>query len=125
MLQQLKPEIKKIMDYLRIEGLRIETRIGVNEWEKKINQVLLLDIEIPSDFSQTDDALKNTIDYDALCQHVTELVESTAFNLIETVARLVLESIQKTFKIKALNVRVSKPHAISNAKNISVELRRN
>jgi 7,8-dihydroneopterin aldolase/epimerase/oxygenase len=111
------------MDYLRIEGLRIETRIGIHDWEKKINQVLLLDIEIPSDFSQTNDTLKNAIDYDALCQHVTELVESNAFNLIETVAHLVLASIQKTFKIKALTIRVSKPHAISNAKNISVEIR--
>ena len=109
------------MDYLRIEGLRIETRIGVHDWEKKIKQILLLDIDIPSDFSQTDDALKKTIDYDALCQHVTELVETSDFNLIESVGQHVLTAIQKTFQIKALTIRVSKPHAIHNAKNISIE----
>ena len=111
------------MDCLLIESLRVETRIGIHEWEKKINQVLLLDIEIPIDFSQIQDKLEQTIDYDALCQHVTKLIESNAFNLIETVAHQVLTSIQKTFKIKALTVRVSKPHAISNAKNICVQIK--
>jgi 7,8-dihydroneopterin aldolase/epimerase/oxygenase len=110
------------MDYLYIEGLRIETRIGVHAWEKKINQVLLLDIKIPRDFSQTEDSLTHTIDYDALCQHVTELVESNHFNLIETVAQQALTSIQKTFNIQNLTIRVSKPHAINNAKNISIEI---
>ncbi|MCH9689665.1 MAG: dihydroneopterin aldolase [Gammaproteobacteria bacterium] len=109
------------MDYLRIEGLRIETHIGVHAWEKTIKQVLLLDIELPKDLSQTKDTLKNTIDYDALCQHVTEFVESNAFNLIETVAHQVLKSIQKTFEHQAMTIRVSKPDAIHNAKNISFE----
>ncbi len=114
------------MNYLRIEGLRIETRIGVHAWEKKINQVLLIDIEIPIDIpknsSPSQDVLENTVDYDALCQHVTELVTSNSFNLIETVAQQVLTSIQATFKVQALTLRVSKPHAIHNAKNISVEI---
>ncbi|MDF1647111.1 MAG: dihydroneopterin aldolase [Legionellaceae bacterium] len=110
------------MDYLRIEGLRIETRIGVHAWEKKIDQVLLIDIEIPSNFSETKDELNNTIDYDALCQHVTTFVTSNAFNLIESVAQQTLQSIQDTFNVQALTLRVSKPHAISNAKNICIEI---
>ncbi|MDX2346839.1 MAG: dihydroneopterin aldolase [Legionella sp.] len=110
------------MDYLYIEGLRVETRIGVHDWEKKINQVLLIDIKIPRDFSKLDDALENTVDYDALCQHVTKLVESNPFNLIETVAHQIIASIQSTFKLQALTIRVSKPHAINNAKNIYIEI---
>lgn len=118
----IPPQDKKNMDYLRIEGLRVDTRIGVHEWEKKITQTLLIDIEIPGDFSKTDDALSNAIDYDALCQHVTTLVETSHFNLIETVAHHIRASIQENFKIEALTLRVSKPHAISNARNISIEI---
>ncbi|MDF1677822.1 MAG: dihydroneopterin aldolase [Legionellaceae bacterium] len=111
------------MNYLRIEGLRIEARIGVHAWEKKIKQALLIDLEIPTDFSQIDDKIERAIDYDALCQHVTELVQSTQFNLIETVATHIQASLQTTFKIKTATIRVSKPHAIHNANNICVEIK--
>ncbi len=111
------------MNYLRIEGLRVEARIGVYAWEKKIRQALSIDIEIPTDFSQIDDKIERAIDYDALCQHVTQLVQSTQFNLIETVATHIHVSLQSTFQIKAASIRVSKPHAIHNANNICVEIK--
>lgn len=122
MLQQLSEEAKKIaMDYLKIEGLRVETRIGVHAWEQKIDQVLLIDIEVPYDFSQSNDKIEHALDYAALCRHVTELVQSRAFQLIETVANEVWASLKKTFKLDTLTVRVSKPHAIPHAANICVE----
>ncbi len=113
------------MNAICIEGLRIETHIGVHDWEKKIKQALILDIKIPRDFkalTETDDQLEKTLDYDALCQHVIELIESKSFNLIETVAHTVLTSIQKTFKLQAVSLRVAKPHAINQASNIFIEL---
>jgi len=113
------------MNILRIEALRTTTRIGVHEWEQRINQELLIDIDIPMSvekLEQTNDALENTVDYDALCQHVTKLVESSAFKLIETVAEHIISSVQRNFGIQALTVRVSKPHAIANAGNISITM---
>jgi 7,8-dihydroneopterin aldolase/epimerase/oxygenase len=112
------------MNMLRIEALRTTTHIGVHAWEQRINQVLLLDIDIPLTLDNTDDELENTIDYDALCQHVTNLVESSAFKLIETVAEHVISSIQTNFEVGAITVRVSKPHAIANAGNISITMTR-
>ncbi|NCT57731.1 MAG: dihydroneopterin aldolase [Legionella sp.] len=115
------------MNILRIEALRTTTRIGVHAWEQRIDQVLLLDIDIPlssEKLEQTDDAIENTLDYDALCQHVTHLVESHAFRLIETVALRVINSIQSNFGIQAITVRVSKPLAIANASNISITITR-
>lgn len=113
------------MNLLRIEALRTTTRIGVHAWEQAIDQILLLDIDIPlslEKLEQADDMLENTIDYDALCQHVTKLVESNAFKLIETVADRVIRSIQNHFGVQALTVRVSKPDAIANAGNISITM---
>ncbi len=115
------------MNLLRIEALRTTTRIGVHAWEQGIDQVLLLDIDIPlslEKLEKADDMLENTIDYDALCQHVTTLVESSAFKLIETVADRVIRSIQDNFGVQALTVRVSKPDAIANAGNISITMSR-
>lgn len=112
----------KGMDYLRIEGLQVKTHIGVHPWEQKILQLLLIDIEIPRDFSQTNDQLQATIDYDAVCQHIIQTVSSQSFNLIETVAYQILSDLKMHFHVSVVKVSVSKPHAVAQAKNISVEV---
>ena len=108
------------MDVLKITALSVHTKIGVYDWEQKINQQLLIDISIPADFSSCEDHLSNTLDYDVLCQTVTEYVESNSFNLIETVAENVAQLIKNQFKVVQLTVAVSKPHAIKNAGGIQV-----
>jgi dihydroneopterin aldolase len=112
------------MDTLNIKALSVATKIGVHAWEQSINQQLLIDITIPSDFSACQDNLANTIDYDALCQTVTEFVQSKSFQLIESVADSVAHLIQQEFNISQLTVAVSKPHAIKNAGTIQVIVNR-
>ncbi len=113
-----------MIDTLRISALTINTRIGVHAWEQRISQKLLLDISIPVDLSTCNNDLANTIDYDALCQSVTEFVESNAFTLIETVADQVARLIKDTFKVEQLTVTVCKPGAVRNAGNICVTINR-
>ena len=112
------------MDTLNIKGLNISTKIGVHAWEQRINQQLLIDISIDTDFSACQDELANTIDYAALCERVTHFVESKSFQLIETVANEVANLIQEKFKVTQLVVGISKPHAIKNAENVQVIVRR-
>ena len=113
------------MDVLEITALRTKTRIGVHAWEQRILQELVLDIHIPIDCTSCNDNLANTIDYDALCQHVSTFIESNAFTLIETVAEQVAALIKTTFPlVTTLTVRVSKPHAIPMAGNISITVSR-
>ncbi|AUH73698.1 dihydroneopterin aldolase [Legionella sainthelensi] len=112
------------MDTLNIKALKVSTKIGVYEWEQRINQHLLIDINIDTDFSACGEDLTKTIDYEALCERVTLHVESKSFQLIETVANEVATLIQEQFKITHLTIGVSKPHAIKNAENIQVIVRR-
>lgn len=111
-------------DSLRITALSVATQIGIHAWEQRITQKLLLDITIPVDLSTCNNALENTIDYDALCQQVTTFVESNAFTLIETVAEQVAQLIKDAFNVSELTVSVSKPHAIKHAGNITVTINR-
>lgn len=111
-------------DSLVISALTIDTRIGVYEWEQRIDQTLLLDIQIPVDLSNCNDELAKTIDYDALCQCVTAFVASNAFALIETVAEQVAVLIKETFNVMQLTISVSKPSAIKNAGNVCVTITR-
>lgn len=112
------------MDYLKISALNVATQIGVHAWEQRIKQQLLIDITIPSDFTGCKDNLEDTLDYDALCQLVTQFVESNSFQLIETVANKVSELVKKEFKLREITISVSKPHAIKNAGNIQVTVNR-
>lgn len=119
--------IKTIMkkpDTLTITALNVATKIGVHAWEQRINQTLLIDISIPSDFSNCEDKLTNTLDYADLCQTVTQYVESNSFQLIETVANSVAQLIQERFNVTELSIKVAKPHAIKNAGSIQVIVHR-
>lgn len=110
------------MDTLDITGLKVSTKIGVHAWEQRIKQGLLIDINIPHDCSNCQDELINTIDYAALCEQVTTYVEANQFALIETVAERVSQLIKDQFAVPQLTVRVSKPHAVTNAANIAVTI---
>lgn len=112
------------MDTLNIKALNVSTKIGVYAWEQRINQQLLIDISLNLDFSTCGDELKNTVDYSALCDKVTEFVASKSFQLIETVANEVAFLIKEQFKVTQVMVAVSKPHAIKNAGSIQVVVTR-
>lgn len=112
------------MDTLQIKALNVSTKIGIYAWEQRINQQLLIDISIDTDLSACGGDINKTIDYAALCETVTQFVESNSFQLIETVANEVANLIRDKFKSPQVTVAVSKPHAIKNAGNIQVVVRR-
>lgn len=112
------------MDNLHIEGLTVNTQIGVHAWEQQITQPLLIDISLPIEVSDCADDLAKTIDYDKLCRLVSTYVESRSFRLIETVANQVADLIKQEFAINQLSVTVSKPQAIKNAANVKITVLR-
>jgi dihydroneopterin aldolase len=108
------------MDQLIIQDLAVLTHIGVNDWEQRILQPVLLDIHIQTDFNNCQDKLENVLNYDALCQSVTRYVESQTFLLIETLANATANFIKEEFKLDKVTLSLSKPNAIKNAKNVKV-----
>lgn len=112
------------MDSLQIKALSVNTRVGVYEWEQRINQRLLLDITIPSDFSQCTDKLVDMVDYARLCQLVTEFVESNHYQLIESVANQVAQFIKTEFNVAEVTVSVSKGQVVSNVADVRVSVTR-
>lgn len=100
----------------------MKTHIGIYEWEQKITQTLEVDIEIATDKRNCQDKIENTLDYDAIAKKVTSYVENNSFALIETVAENIADLIIKSFAISQINICVSKPNAIKNAKNVSIKI---
>lgn len=107
-------------DYLLIKGLSVSTHIGVHAWEQRILQRVLIDLTLPVDFKACDDTLSNTLDYDSICQLVSAYVESSRFQLIESLANAVALRVKEAFNVSEVTLSVSKPHAIKNAQMVTV-----
>ena len=113
-------------DIIFIEGLVIETIIGVYEHERDIKQKVVLDIEMTlpeSDASSSDD-LRHTVDYDAVSKLVTSYVIDTQYQLIESLAEQVASLVLGAFATDSLKLKLSKPGAVKNAKSVGLIIQR-
>ena len=108
------------MDEIVIESMLLKVRIGVNQWEQKIDQTVILDLHLYHDFSMAGDNIAETIDYDALCQHIQNYVDNKSFQLIETLANTIASEVLTNFPLQQVKIIVSKPHALRQAKNVKV-----
>ena len=109
-------------DIIFIEGLEIETIIGVYEHERDIKQKVVLDIEmtiLESDAANSDD-LRHTVDYDAVSKLVTSYVIDTQYQLIESLAEQVASLVLGAFATDSLKLKLSKPGAVKNAKSVGL-----
>ncbi len=114
------------MDIVYINGLEIETIIGVYEWEKNIKQTVILDIELFCDITKAarTDNLSYAIDYALISTQVTELIAQNRFQLIETLAEQTAQLILTGFPVEKLKIRVSTPGAIENANDVGIVIER-
>lgn len=114
------------MDTLFVHGLRLDTEIGVYEWEKNVKQPISLDIEVNTNVKKPaeTDELKDALDYQKLTDRVTEFINSKHFHLVETVAEEVAELLQREFKVAWAKVRVSKLSAIKTVDSVGVVIER-
>ena len=109
-------------DIIFIEGLEIETIIGVYEHEREIKQKVVLDIEmtIPESDAANSDDLRHTVDYDAVSKLVTSYVIDTQYQLIESLAEQVASLVLGAFATDSLKLKLSKPGAVKNAKSVGL-----
>ncbi|MDA6066903.1 dihydroneopterin aldolase [Idiomarina abyssalis] len=114
------------IDVVSIEGLTIETIIGVYDWEKEKKQQLVLDIQMSWDNQRaaTTDDIDDALDYAQVSERVSAWVAEKPRQLIETVAEGVATLILNEFGVQNVEVRVAKPGAVPNAKNVAVTVRR-
>ena len=114
------------MDVIFLKELQVETIIGVFEWEKRIKQTVLIDIEVFTEINAAaaSDQLADTIDYKKISKRIKEFAESRTFNLIETLAKNIADMLIGEFDVRRTRVTVSKPRAIRGSKTVGVIVHR-
>jgi len=113
-------------DTVFIEGLQTDAVIGVYDWEKKIKQELVYDLVMSHDNREpaaTDD-LSKTLDYEAISNFITAYCQEHVYELIETLAERLLESLMATFALTEVELTLRKPGAVPAASAVGVKIRR-
>jgi dihydroneopterin aldolase len=114
------------MDKVFIEGLEIEALIGIYDWERRIRQPLVFDIEMAFDnrIPAATDAITDTLDYKAVSKRVIQFVSESDFGLVETLAEKVAAIILDEFGVRHVRLRLSKPGAVRGARAVGVMIER-
>ena len=114
------------MDKIILTDLRIDTVIGIWDWEKRNPQTISIDLEMETDTktASQSDSIEDALDYKAVSKRVQQFIQESQFNLIETVAENVAKIILQEFDVQWLKLRISKPFAIRNSRNVGVCIER-
>ena len=113
-------------DFVKIKGLKVNAVIGVFDWERAIEQPLLIDVCMTTDISEAgkSDDINDAINYKEVCDDITELCQQTKALLIERLAELIAAHILSKYNTTQVEVSVAKPTAISAAEAVAVQITR-
>ncbi len=113
-------------DTIFLHELKVETIIGIWDWKRKIRQTVSIDLEMGADIRRAaeTDNIDDTLNYKAVAKRVQQFVADSEFQLVETMAEKIAETVLQEFEIPWIQVRVSKPGAIRGAKDVGVLIHR-
>ena len=114
------------MDIVFINDLRIETIIGIYEWERRIKQTISLDVEMGTDIgkSAATDDIDETLNYKAVAKRLIAYVGESEYRLVETLAERIAEIIMGEFDVPWLRLTVHKPGAVRGSRDVGVIIER-
>ena len=114
------------IDIVFIRELRADTIIGVYGWEREVRQTVLLDLEMATDNRRAaaTDGIADALDYAAVSNRVLAFIENSEFQLIETLAEQVAAIVLEEFPVPWLRLRLCKPGAVNQAKDVGVLIER-
>ncbi len=107
---------------IKIENLRLRTVVGIFEWEKKVKQDIVINIDIEFDGAPAieKDDISFTVDYKSITKRIISDIEGKEFNLIERIAGDVVKIILEDDRVTRATVKVDKPGALRFADSVSV-----
>ena len=114
------------MDIVFIKELQIETVIGIYDWERKIRQIVSLDIEMGADIrkSAESDNIDDTLSYKTVAKRLIDFVEASEFELVEALAEEICRIVREEFNVPWVRLTLHKPGAVRGSKSVGVTIER-
>ena len=120
----MKENNEESSDKILIKDLLLRCIIGVNEFERKEKQDVVINVAIWSDLAEAvkSDDIRKAVDYKKITKDIISLVEKSEFFLVETLAEKIAQNCLKHDKVKKVKVTVEKPGALRFARSVGVEI---
>jgi len=114
------------MDKIFLDELKIDTIIGIWDWERKIRQTVIIDLEMSADIAKAaaTDSVEDTLNYKSVAKRIQEFVGNSSFQLVETLAERIAAIVRDEFDVAWVKVTVHKPGAIRGSKDVGIEIER-
>jgi dihydroneopterin aldolase len=114
------------MDIIFLRELKIDTLIGVYEWEKRVPQTLQIDLEIalPSSLACQTDNIDDALNYADIVRDIQSALASRHYNLLEALAESIAQILIEDFKAPWVKVSVAKLQAIRGSKMVGICIER-
>ncbi len=114
------------MDIIYLSDLRIETIIGIYDWERRVRQVVSLDLEMATDIAKAaaSDDIEDTLNYKAVAKRLIGFVGESEFQLVETLAERITGIILDEFNVPWVRLRLNKQGAVRGARDVGVIIER-
>ncbi len=114
------------MDTIFLKDLRIETVVGIWDWERAVPQTVSIDLEMAADVAAAAarDHIDATLDYKAVTKRIISFVEESRFQLIETMAEGIAQILTGEFEVPWVRVTVHKPFAIRGSRDVGLSIER-
>ncbi|GAO30275.1 FolB domain-containing protein [Geofilum rubicundum] len=112
------------MAVIKIKDLLLRTVVGFNPHELGKKQDLLLNIAVTYELQgeESSDEPEQALDYRQLCKEIIAHVENAQYNLLEHVAKEVVDLILTNVRVQQVAVEVDKPHALRFAESVSFSM---
>lgn len=113
-------------DTVFVRDLEVRAVIGINDWERREIQTILIDLDMACDASASaaEEDIEKTVNYRSVAKAVTRLTEEGRFFLVETLAERIAELVRRDFGVPWVRVRVRKPGAVRFSREVGVEIER-
>jgi dihydroneopterin aldolase len=114
------------MDIIYLNDLKIDTVIGIYDWERRIKQTVSFDLEMAADIRKaaSSDSIEDTLDYKAVAKRLIGFVGESQFQLVETLAERVTEIIINEFNVPWVRLRLNKKGAVRYAGDVGIIIER-
>ncbi len=113
-------------DRVFLRGLTAECIIGFIDWERRVRQTVVVDLEVPVDCARAalTDEVSDTVDYKKVAKRVLAFIEASEFKLVETLAHRLAMLLLEEFGLEWVRLQVNKPGAIRNSRDVGVMIER-
>ncbi|MEZ5500625.1 MAG: dihydroneopterin aldolase [Steroidobacteraceae bacterium] len=113
-------------DVIFLRGLTTECIIGFIDWERRVRQRVVIDLEMPADCRRAAarDSVDDTLDYKRVAKRIIAFVEESQFHLVETLAERLAALLLEEFALAWVRLSINKPGAIRGSRDVGVSILR-